>query len=206
MYTLPALPYAYNALEPYLDEPTMRLHHDKHHQTYVDKLNLALTDYPELQTQPIEDLLKHFNTLPDAVKTAVKNHGGGHINHTLYWNSLMAKAPSSPSGPLADALIKQFGDFESFKTKFSDLAVNHFGSGWAWLVCTGGSRTAPTLNIYSLPNQDSPLLQGHTPLLGIDVWEHAYYLKYQNRRAEYVAAIWNILNWPYLEKLYTSSL
>ncbi|MBS3165230.1 superoxide dismutase [Candidatus Woesearchaeota archaeon] len=193
-HKLPALPYPYDALEPYIDEQTMRIHHDKHHQTYVDKLNAALASHKELQGKPVESLLKDLEKIPADIKGAVRNHGGGHANHTLFWSTLKKGAPA-PKGALSEAIAKKWGSFDKFKEAFSTAAGTLFGSGWAWLVLSGGQ-----LDIVQTGNQDSPLSQGKTPLLGLDVWEHAYYLKYQNRRPEYVAAFWNVVDWSAVEK------
>ncbi|KRL05460.1 superoxide dismutase [Liquorilactobacillus oeni] len=190
-FTVPTLPYSYAALEPYIDEETMHFHHDKHHQTYVDKLNAALKDQPELAIQSITQILGKLDSLPDPIKTAVRNNGGGHANHTLFWENLSPKFDTDPTGALLEQLEKDFGSFEEFKKKFTAAALGVFGSGWAWLVKEEDGH----LGILALPNQDSPLSQGKKPLLGLDVWEHAYYLKYQNRRPEYVSAFWHIVNW-----------
>jgi len=190
-HTLSKLPYAYDALEPWIDAQTMEIHYSKHHQAYVDKLNEALTKYPKLESMNVIDLLKSFNTVPDDIKTAVKNHGGGHLNHTMFWESMGAGKGDEPTGKLAEALIKTFGDIKTFKELFAKEAAGRFGSGWAWLVTDAGKK----LSVYSTANQDSPLLEGKTPLLGLDVWEHAYYLKYQNRRPEYVTNWWNVVDW-----------
>lgn len=195
MYELPRLPYAYDALEPFLDEQTMEIHHTKHHQTYVTKLNEALKEYPDLGTKNVEALLREFASMPEAVKTAVKNHGGGHANHSLFWTIMKKNEGGEPGGKLAGALQSAFGGFAKFKEEFTKAAVGLFGSGWAWLV----KDAQGALKIASLPNQDSPFMQGFTPVLGLDVWEHAYYLKYQNRRNEYVEAFWNIINWTEVE-------
>jgi Fe-Mn family superoxide dismutase len=189
-YELPPLPYAYDALEPHIDEQTMHLHHDKHHQTYVDKLNAALEGVDRPAGETVEALLRDFASLPDAARTAVKNHGGGHANHSLFWETIGPGAGGAPTGAIAAAIDEAFGGFDAFKEKFNAAATNLFGSGWAWLVVNGGK-----LEIVGKPNQDSPLMDGVTPVLGLDVWEHAYYLKYQNRRPEYIAAFWNVVNW-----------
>lgn len=194
-FTLPALPYAYEALEPHIDAQTMTIHHTKHHQTYIDKLNTALEAHPEFASKSVEDLLKGFATLPEDVKTAVKNHGGGHSNHSIFW-TLLAPAGQSPSSELQAKLSETFGSFDGFKEKFNASAIAHFGSGWAWLVKNTGGQ----LEIKSYPNQDSPYMEGSTPILGIDVWEHAYYLKYQNKRPDYVTAFWSVINWGEVEK------
>ena len=189
-YSLPALPYAYEALEPHFDAKTMEIHHTKHHQTYVDKLNAAIEGKDDLVFDNVDDLLRNFSKVPDDIKTPVRNHGGGHSNHSLFWQLLSPDGGGDPSGAIADALNSTFGSFKEFVEKFNAAATNHFGSGWAWLVSTGGK-----LEVISLPNQNSPLEEGKTPILGLDVWEHAYYLKYQNRRPEYIEAFWNLVNW-----------
>jgi len=189
-FEVPDLPYDYGALEPHIDEQTMRLHHDKHHQAYVDKANAALAG-TDLADSPVEEVLANLDRLPEDKRTPVRNNAGGHANHTLFWQIMAPGGGGEPEGALGDAIGSAFGDFESFKQKLSDAGVNQFGSGWGWLVKDGSS-----LAVVSTPNQDSPLLQGQTPLLGVDVWEHAYYLRYQNRRPEYVAAWWNVVNWP----------
>jgi superoxide dismutase, Fe-Mn family len=189
-YELPALPYEYNALEPHFDAQTMEIHHTKHHQTYVDKLNAALEGHDDLSNQSVEDLMRNFDKVPEDIQGPVRNHGGGHANHSLWWKILAQDAGGEPGGEVAGAIKDAFGDFNAFKEKFNAAAANHFGSGWAWLVVDGGK-----LAVTSLPNQNSPLAEGKTPILGIDVWEHAYYLKYQNRRPEYIAAFWNVVNW-----------
>lgn len=197
MHTLPDLPYAYDALEPHIDSATMELHHSKHHQTYVDKLNAALegTDFVDV---PIEELLQQLDKLPEAKRTAVRNNGGGHYNHSLFWQWMSPDGGGTPSGRLAEQINARFGDFEKFKELFAVAAVARFGSGWVWLIQRDGK-----LEIVSSPNQDSPLMEeGITPLLGLDVWEHAYYLKYQNKRPDYIDAWWNVVNWSYVESLY----
>lgn len=195
MFELPKLPYNYDALEPYIDAATMELHHTKHHQTYVNKLNEALGKAPELKSKTVEDLLKHISSVPEVVRAAINNHGGGHYNHALFWTSLEPAGGGEPTGQLAKLIAKDFGSFEKFNADFSDAAGKIFGSGWAWLAV----NSAGQLTIMTTPNQDSPLSQGLTPLLGLDVWEHAYYLKYQNKRPDYIAAWWNIINWPEIE-------
>lgn len=199
-FELPKLPYEYNALEPVIDAQTMELHHSKHHQTYVDKLNAALVGHDDLAAKPIEQLLKEINQVPDDIKKAVTNHGGGHVNHSLFWQimSPMSSPTTEPTELLFEGITSTFGSLDGFKEQFSNLAVNHFGSGWAWLV----KDEAGKLAIYSKPNQDSPLMAGHTPILGLDVWEHAYYLKYQNRRKEYVDAWWQLVNWTKVSELF----
>ena len=188
-YEVPPLPYDYNALEPHIDEQTMRLHHDKHHQTYVDKANAAL-EGTEWADRPVEKVLQNLDRLPDDKRTVVRNNGGGHYNHTLFWQWMSPSGGGEPSGELADAIESAFGGFDAFKEQLSTAAANHFGSGWAWLVWNGSS-----LAVTTTPNQDAPIMQGQTPILGIDVWEHSYYLKYQNRRPEYIQAWWNVVNW-----------
>ena len=189
-HSVPPLPYDYNALEPHIDEQTMRIHHDKHHAAYVNNLNAALEKHPELQSKSVEDLVKGINTVPEDIRTAVRNNGGGHINHTMFWEIMGPGKGGEPTGRIGDAIKSSFGDFEKFKTQMNDAGVKRFGSGWAWLIDAGGK-----LVIESSANQDSPLMEGKKPLLGIDVWEHAYYLKYQNRRPDYLAAWWNTVNW-----------
>lgn len=197
-FELPPLPYDYGALEPYIDAQTMQIHHDKHHGTYVANLNKALEGHPELQSRSVEDLLRSIDTVPESIRTAVRNNGGGHANHTLFWQIMSPTGGGQPAGALASALDRTFGGFDAFKEKFSAAAAGRFGSGWAWLVVNkeGG------LEITSTPNQDSPLMEGLQPILGLDVWEHAYYLKYQNRRPEYIAAWWNVVNWPEVSRRY----
>jgi superoxide dismutase, Fe-Mn family len=188
-FEVPPLPYDYGALEPHIDEATMRVHHDKHHQAYVDKANAALQG-TEFESAPIEEVLRSLDRLPDDKRTAVRNNGGGHYNHTLFWESMGPGAGGEPSGPLADAINGAFGSFADFQAKFKETGVNQFGSGWSWLVHDGSG-----LAIVGSPNQDNPISQGQTPLLGVDVWEHAYYLKYQNRRPDYIDAWWNTVDW-----------
>ena len=188
-YTLPQLPYAYNALEPYIDARTMEIHHTKHHQGYVDKLNAALEKYLDLQEKPLEDLLRGLDALKveEKDRTTIRNHGGGHINHSLFWQIMGSQKEKDEK--LISEIEKTFGSVDEFKKIFSETAANHFGSGWAWLVKDETSK----LKVYSLPNQDSPLMKKHTPIIGLDIWEHAYYLKYQNRRLEYIENWWNVL-------------
>jgi Fe-Mn family superoxide dismutase len=195
-YELPALPYGYDALEPYIDTRTMEIHHSKHHAGYVNGLNNALADYPQLQEKTVNELLADLDAIPEAIRTAVRNSGGGHANHTLFWELMGSNAGGEPGGNIADAIKKTFGDFTSFKDVFSKAAATRFGSGWAWLVKTSDGA----LEVLSTPNQDTPISQGLTPILGLDVWEHAYYLKYQNRRPDYIAAWWNVVNWAAVEK------
>lgn len=199
-HTLPALPYAYNALEPHIDARTMEIHHTKHHQAYIDKLNAALATHPELAEKPLEELLKNLSDVPEDIRTAVRNHGGGHHNHSLFWEMMGPNQGGQPTGPLMDAITAKFGSFEKFQEEFNNAALNRFGSGWAWLVKTATGELAIT----STANQDSPLSEDQTPLLGLDVWEHAYYLHYQNRRAEYVPAWWNIVNWSKVNQLFSA--
>lgn len=190
-FVLPPLPYAYDALEPHLDAQTMELHHAKHHRTYVTNLNNALKDHPDLLAKPVEQLLRDLASLPATVRTGVRNQGGGHYNHLLFWTCMKPKGGGDPTGKLADAITKKFGSVAAFKEQFSTAATKHFGSGWAWLV----KDKDTALSIVTSANQDSPVSDGFIPLLGVDVWEHAYYLKFQNRRAEFVAAWWNVVNW-----------
>jgi Fe-Mn family superoxide dismutase len=190
-HTLPALPYDFGALEPHIDAQTMQIHHDKHHQAYVNNLNAALDKHPEWHNKSLEELLRGINSVPEDIRTAVRNNAGGHHNHSLFWTIMGPKAGGEPSGKLADAIGKAFGDFAKLKEAVATAATTRFGSGWAWLAVSGGK-----LEVFSSANQDSPLMDGKIPLLGLDVWEHAYYLKYQNRRPDYVAAWWNVVNWP----------
>jgi Fe-Mn family superoxide dismutase len=189
-FTLPPLPYAFDALEPHIDARTMQIHHDKHHAAYVANLNKAVADFPDLGKKPVEDLLKDLNAVPEKVRTAVRNQGGGHCNHSMFWQMMKKNGGGKPSGELSKAIDKKFGSFDAFKSQFAKAAAGQFGSGWAWLVSEGGD-----LKIESTPNQDSPISEGKQPLLGLDVWEHAYYLKYQNRRPDYIAAWFNVINW-----------
>ncbi len=191
-HELPPLPYANDALEPHIDAKTMEIHHGKHHATYVAKLNEAIAKEPSLASKTVEELLINLKTLPDSVRGAVNNHGGGHLNHSIFWNNLSPKGGGEPTGPLADAIKTAFGGFSGFKEKFAAAATGRFGSGWAWLCADKGGK----LLIKDFPNQDNPLSEGLKPILGLDVWEHAYYLKYQNRRPDYITAFWNIVNWP----------
>ncbi len=189
-FELPKLPYAADALEPYIDAQTMVIHHDKHHQAYVNNLNAALEKHPELAKKSLEDLLSNLNAVPEDIRTAVRNNGGGTWNHDMFWEIMAPKAGGTPSGDLRKALESAFGSFDTFKTEFEKAANTRFGSGWAWLVCKGDK-----LSVVSMANQDNPYSEGLIPVMGIDVWEHAYYLKYQNRRAEYVTNWWNVVNW-----------
>jgi Fe-Mn family superoxide dismutase len=195
-FTLPALPYAYDALEPHIDARTMEIHHTKHHQAYVNNLNAALEKAPQLEGKSLDDLMKSINSVPEAVRTAVRNNGGGHWNHSLFWEWMGPNKGGEPKGRLGDAIKSSFGDFAKFKEQFAAAAAGRFGSGWAWLVDEGNGK----LSIMSTPNQDNPLMEGKKAILGIDVWEHAYYLKYQNRRPDYVSAWWNVVNWDNVAK------
>ena len=199
-HELPPLPYDYNALERSIDEQTMRIHHDKHHQGYVNGLNSALEGHADLQAKSVKDLLRDLNAVPESIRTAVRNTGGGHFNHTLFWTSMSPSGGGKPSGSLASALDAAFGSFDSFKETLSKAAGGQFGSGWGWLVLDGG-----TLKTVATPNQDNPVSQGMTPLLGVDVWEHAYYLKYQNRRADYIAAWWDVIDWDEVAKRFEAA-
>ena len=196
-FTLPALPYAYDALEPHIDARTMEIHHTKHHQAYVNNLNAAIEKAPELQGKSLDDLMRSVNSVPEAVRTAVRNNGGGHWNHSVFWELMAPGKGGEPTGGLADAIKQAFGDFSKFKEQFTAAATGRFGSGWAWLVNDGGK-----LSITSTPNQDNPLMDGKRGILGLDVWEHAYYLKYQNRRPEYITAWWNVVNWDAVASRY----
>lgn len=189
-HTLPALPYVFDALEPHIDAATMHVHHGKHHQTYVDKLNAALEGHPALAAKSLEELLQGMTEVPEGIRAAVRNHGGGHANHSVFWTNMAPRAGGDPTGKLADALTQAFGSVAAFREEFTKAATGVFGSGWAWLVADGTG-----VKLVTRPNQDSPLMDGLTPLLGLDVWEHAYYLKYQNRRPDYVKAWWNVVSW-----------
>ncbi len=197
MFTLPPLPYNFDALEPYIDARTMEIHYTKHHQAYVNNLNKAVEKYPELQKKTVVELITHLDALPEDVRTAIKNNGGGHYNHSLFW-PWMAKGAGVPKGKVVDEIAKKFGSYEAFKEAFTAAAKTQFGSGWAWLVL----NPAGDLEVQQSHDQDSPLTKGYTPILGIDVWEHAYYLKYQNRRVDYIAAWWEVVNWERVEDLY----
>lgn len=199
-YTLPALPYAYNALEPHIDARTMEIHHTKHHQAYINNVNTALADSP-LLNKSVEDLVSDLNAVPENVRTAVRNNGGGHANHSLFWTVIAPNAGGTPTGELAAAIDKACGSFDAFKEQFNKAATTRFGSGWAWLsVKADGS-----LVVESTANQDSPLSEGRTPILGLDVWEHAYYLHYQNRRPDYIGAFWNVVNWPEVARRFAAA-
>lgn len=189
-YTLPDLPYGYDALEPYIDVETMHLHHDKHHNTYVTNLNAAIEKYPELAEQSVEELVTNLNEVPEDIRTAVRNNGGGHANHSFFWKIMAPNAGGEPTGAIKEAIDQAFGSFEKMKEEFKTAATGRFGSGWAWLVMNNGK-----LEITSTANQDSPLTDGKTPIIGLDVWEHAYYLKYKNVRPDYIAAFWDVVNW-----------
>jgi Fe-Mn family superoxide dismutase len=199
-FTLPALPYPFDALEPHIDARTMEIHHGKHHATYVSKLNDAIKE-TDLGNQSIEELVQNIEKVPEKVRMAVRNNGGGHANHSLFWMIMAPKAGGEPSGDLSDAINSAFGSFAAFKEQFTAAALNRFGSGWAWLSMTPSKK----LIVESTPNQDNPLMQGNTPLLGVDVWEHAYYLNYQNRRPDYVAAFFNVINWPEVAQRYAKA-
>ena len=196
-YELPKLPYAYDALEPHIDARTMEIHYTKHHQAYVTNLNNALKDQAELTKKSVEDLIRNLNAVPENIRTAVRNNGGGHANHSFFWKIMGKGKGGEPKGKLAEDIKSTFGSFDQFKEKFSAAGVARFGSGWAWLIKKGGK-----LEITSTPNQDSPLMDGNAPVLGVDVWEHAYYLNYQNRRPDYIKAWWNIVNWDEVAKNY----
>ncbi len=199
-FKLPPLTYDYNALEPHIDATTMKFHHDKHHATYVKNLNDAVNKYPELKTKSIEKLLQSISTLPKDIQTTVKNNGGGHYNHTMFWRIMGPNAGGAPVGAIATAIAKQYGSFDKFKTQFNEAGTKQFGSGWVWLV-----RDRGNLKIITTPNQDSPISQGIYPIMGNDIWEHAYYLKYQNRRPEYLSAWWNTINWQEVNKRFKKS-
>jgi len=194
-HEVPALPYDYTALEPHIDEQTMRIHHDKHHAAYVTNLNAALEKHADLQGKSVDDLLKAINSIPEDIRTAVRNNGGGHANHTMFWEIMGPKGGGAPTGAIGEAITSTFGGFDSFKEQMNKAGATRFGSGWAWLVETGGK-----LVVESTANQDSPIMEGKKPIIGIDVWEHAYYLKYQNKRPDYLAAWWNVINWDAVNK------
>jgi Fe-Mn family superoxide dismutase len=199
-YELAPLPYAYNALEPHIDEATMKLHHDKHHQTYVTNLNAAIDKHPELAAKSPEDLIRHLSAIPEDIRKIVQNSGGGHVNHTIFWQLMKPAGGGEPNGAIAAQIKADFGDFESFKKLFNETTAKQFGSGWGWLIFQGGK-----LKIVTTANQDSPLSEGLFPILGNDVWEHAYYLKYQNRRPDYLAAWWNTVNWDEINKRFATA-
>jgi len=195
-FELPPLPYNYDALEPYIDTQTMQLHHDMHHQAYVTKLNSAVEKYSDLQSKSPDELIRDLNSVPEDVRTTVRNNGGGHVNHTMFWQIMAPNAGGEPMGAIAEVIKDNFGDFETFKQRFNDAGTNQFGSGWVWLVRSSDGK----FEVTSTPNQDSPTTQGHFPIMGNDVWEHAYYLKYQNKRAEYLKQWWNVVNWNEINK------
>ena len=197
-FALPPLPYDYNALEPHIDEPTMRLHHDKHHAAYVNNLNAALEGHTDLQAKTIEEIIGNLAAVPENIRATVRNNGGGHVNHTFFWEIMQPGGAKEPTGTLGDALNRTFGGVPQFKEQFQKTTVGRFGSGWGWLSLDAKG----TLALESTPNQDTPLMEGRTPILGCDVWEHAYYLKYQNRRPDYVSAWWNVVNWTEVGKRY----
>ncbi|KQL20532.1 superoxide dismutase [Cytobacillus solani] len=199
-FELPQLPYAYDALEPNIDKETMNIHHTKHHNTYVTNLNNALEGNDELLSKSVEEVISNLDAVPEAARTAVRNNGGGHANHSLFWQVISPNGGGEPTGDLAAAINSKFGSFDSFKEEFAKAATTRFGSGWAWLAVNNGE-----LEVTSTPNQDSPLMEGKTPLLGLDVWEHAYYLKYQNRRPEYINSFWNVVNWDEVSKRYSAA-
>jgi Fe-Mn family superoxide dismutase len=199
-HQLPALPYANNALEPHIDEQTMMIHHDRHHNAYVTNLNAALEGHAELQAKSIDELIADLNSVPENIRAAVRNNGGGHANHSLFWEVIGPNGGGQPSGALADAINNELGGFDKFKEDFAKAGATRFGSGWAWLSVKDGK-----LSVSSTPNQDSPVMEGSTPILGMDVWEHAYYLKYQNKRPDYIAAFWNVVNWDEVGKRYEAA-
>jgi Fe-Mn family superoxide dismutase len=200
MFEVPALPYAFDALEPHIDARTMEIHHDKHHAAYVTNLNKALDGHADLQSRSVDDLLRGIDSVPESIRTAVRNHGGGHANHSLFWQVMGPGAGGRPGGELAAAIDRDLGGFDAFKEKLTAAAAGQFGSGWGWLVASGGK-----LEVINRPNQDSPLMEGKQPVLGVDVWEHAYYLKYQNRRPDYLGAWWNTVNWKKVEEHFSKA-
>ena len=199
-YELPKLPYAYDALEPHIDKETMNIHHTKHHNTYITNVNAALEGHDDLSSKTIEELISDLNAVPENIRTAVRNNGGGHANHSLFWELMTPNGTGAPTGALAEAIDSKFGSFDEFKSKFENAGKTRFGSGWAWLTVSNGE-----LEVTSTANQDSPLSEGKTPILGVDVWEHAYYLKYQNKRPDYLAAFWNVVNWDEVSKRFESA-
>jgi superoxide dismutase, Fe-Mn family len=199
-FELPKLPYAEDALEPHIDKETMNIHHTRHHNTYVTNLNNALAGNEELLSKSVEEVIANLDAVPEAARTAVRNNGGGHANHSLFWQILTPNGGGAPTGELADAITSKFGSLESFKEEFAKAATTRFGSGWAWLSVSGGE-----LEVSSTPNQDSPLMEGKTPILGLDVWEHAYYLNYQNKRPDYISSFWNVVNWDEVSKRYNQA-
>jgi superoxide dismutase, Fe-Mn family len=200
MFQVPALPYGFDALEPHIDARTMEIHHDKHHAAYVNNVNKALESHPDLQQKSVEDLLRGIDSVPESIRTAVRNNGGGHANHSLFWQIMGPGGGGKPGGDLASAIDRDLGGFDAFKEKLTNSAVGQFGSGWGWLVWSGGK-----LEVFGRPNQDSPLMEHKQPVLGVDVWEHAYYLKYQNRRPDYLAAWWNTVNWQAVEQIFAKA-
>jgi len=200
-HTLPPLPYPYEALEPYIDTKTMQIHHDKHHAAYVNNLNAALKDYPDLQAKSVEQLIKDIDAVPESIRTAVRNNGGGHVNHTFFWELMTPGGAKQPAGDLLTAIQTSIGSVDDLKAKVNDAGAKRFGSGWAWVVTDGTGK----LEVISTPNQDSPLMEGKTPILGVDVWEHAYYLKYENRRPEYLTNWWNVVNWDKVAANYAAT-
>ena len=199
-FELPQLPYAYDALEPHIDKETMNIHHTKHHNTYVTNLNNALAGNEELLSKSVEEVISNLDAVPESARTAVRNNGGGHANHSLFWQILSPNGGGAPTGEVADAITSKFGSFDAFKEEFAKAATTRFGSGWAWLAVNNGE-----LEVTSTPNQDSPLMEGKTPILGLDVWEHAYYLNYQNRRPDYIGAFWNVINWDEVNKRFAAA-
>jgi superoxide dismutase, Fe-Mn family len=199
-YELPQLPYAYDALEPHIDKETMNIHHTKHHNTYITNVNAALEGNADLAGKSVEELVANLDAVPEAIRTAVRNNGGGHANHSLFWTILSPNGGGEPTGELGEAINAKFGNYENFKAEFAKAATTRFGSGWAWLVVNNGE-----LEVTSTPNQDSPLMEGKTPVLGLDVWEHAYYLNYQNRRPDYISSFWNVVNWDEVTKRYNAA-
>ena len=199
-FTLPPLPYDFAALEPHIDAKTMEIHHGKHHQTYVNNLNAAIEKAPELAKKSLDDLIRNVSSLPEAVRAPIRNNGGGHWNHSMFWQIMAPKAGGEPGGKLGQAITSTFGNFAKFREQFSAAGVGRFGSGWAWLINTGGK-----LSITSTPNQDNPLMEGQKAIMGLDVWEHAYYLKYQNRRPDYIQAWWNVVNWKEIENRFSQT-
>ncbi|MEQ6375896.1 superoxide dismutase [Bacillaceae bacterium S4-13-58] len=199
-FELPELPYAYDALEPHIDKETMNIHHTKHHNTYVTKLNGALEGHADLQEKTLDELLSNLDAIPENIRTAVRNNGGGHANHSLFWTVLSPNGGGTPKGELASEIDEAFGSFDKFKEEFANAGATRFGSGWAWLIVDNGS-----LKVTSTPNQDTPVMEGKTPILGLDVWEHAYYLKYQNKRPDYISAFWNLVNWDEVSRRYEAA-
>jgi Fe-Mn family superoxide dismutase len=199
-HQVPPLPYDFGALEPHIDAQTMQIHHDKHHGAYVTNLNAALEKHPNLAGKSAEELIKNLNAVPEEIRTAVRNNGGGHVNHSMFWTIMGPKAGGEPSGALADAIKQAFGSFAEFQNKFNDAGLKRFGSGWAWLIRTAAGK----LEITSTPNQDNPMMDGNYPIMGNDVWEHAYYLKYKNVRGDYLKAWWNVVNWKEVQKRFES--